>query len=111
MKAIASIFVLGCALVVASTVFAAEPSGQPLTRADCDKAGMGWDERANVCISNPIRPASGSQFANRERIDLALVERGGDPKKADMFISLMCALVFLALTGPERRQSSLASRL
>jgi hypothetical protein len=22
---------------------------QPLTRADCDKAGMKWDEAANVC--------------------------------------------------------------
>src|SRR5262245_16674876 len=59
MKAIASIFVLGCALVVASTVFAAEPSSQPLTRADCDKAGMGWDEGANVCVSN----AQGSKAA------------------------------------------------
>src|SRR5262249_59150445 len=26
-----------------------ETSGQPLTRADCDKASMAWNDRANVC--------------------------------------------------------------
>jgi hypothetical protein len=57
MKVIASIFALGSALVVASTVFAAEPSSQPLTRVDCDKAGMGWDEGANVCVPNASRAA------------------------------------------------------
>jgi hypothetical protein len=50
MKAIASIFALGSALVVASTVFAADTSSQPLTRADCGTAGMRWNEGgANVC--------------------------------------------------------------
>src|SRR6478672_10947006 len=50
MRAIASIFALGSALVVASTVLAADTSSQPLTRADCGKAGMRWNEGANVCI-------------------------------------------------------------
>jgi hypothetical protein len=27
-------------------------SGQPLTRIDCNKAEMAWDENANVCIAN-----------------------------------------------------------
>ena len=26
-----------------------DPVAQPLTRADCDKAGMAWDDNANVC--------------------------------------------------------------
>jgi lipoprotein-anchoring transpeptidase ErfK/SrfK len=49
MKAIVSIFGLASALVSASIVFAADSSVQPLTRADCDKAGMRWNEGANVC--------------------------------------------------------------
>src|SRR6478736_9880140 len=52
MKAIASIFALGSALVVASTVLAADTSSQPLTRADCGKAGMRWNEGANVCTES-----------------------------------------------------------
>jgi hypothetical protein len=27
----------------------ADRSGQPLTRSDCDKAGMRWNDSANVC--------------------------------------------------------------
>ena len=49
MKAIVSIFGLASALVFASIVFAADSSVQPLTRADCDKGGMRWNEGANVC--------------------------------------------------------------
>ena len=26
---------------------------QPLTRAECDRAAMAWDEKANVCQSGP----------------------------------------------------------
>jgi hypothetical protein len=29
--------------------FAAESTPQPLTRADCEKAGMKWNDNANVC--------------------------------------------------------------
>jgi hypothetical protein len=28
---------------------AAETTPQPLTRADCEKAGMQWNDNANVC--------------------------------------------------------------
>ena len=52
MKTIASIFALLSALVVASTVLAADTTSQPLTRADCDKAGMRWNEGANVCTES-----------------------------------------------------------
>ena len=27
----------------------AQPGAQPLTKEDCKKAGMKWDDRANVC--------------------------------------------------------------
>jgi len=57
MKAIASIFALGSALAVAPTVFAADTSSQPLTRADCGKAGMRWDEGANVCTESTLTAA------------------------------------------------------
>jgi hypothetical protein len=29
--------------------FAVESTPQPLTRADCEKAGMKWNDNANVC--------------------------------------------------------------
>jgi lipoprotein-anchoring transpeptidase ErfK/SrfK len=48
MKAIVSIFAVGSILMVASS-FAADAPSQPLTRSDCDKAGMRWSEEANVC--------------------------------------------------------------
>jgi hypothetical protein len=54
MKAIASISALG-ALVVGSTLLAADTSNQPLTRADCGKAGMRWNEGANVCTESVSR--------------------------------------------------------
>jgi hypothetical protein len=83
MKAIASIFVLGSALVVASTVFAAEPSSQPLTRADCDKAGMGWDEGANVCVSNAEgSKAAGSKAQTAPKAKAASKEENAPKPKA-----------------------------
>jgi hypothetical protein len=83
MKAIASIFVLGSALVVASTVFAAEPSSQPLTRADCDKAGMGWDEGANVCVPNAEgSKAAGSKAQTAPKAKAASKEKNASKPKA-----------------------------
>src|SRR5262245_51814085 len=83
MKAIASIFVLGCALVVVSTVFAAEPSSQPLTRAACDKAGMGWDEGANVCVSNAKgSKAAGSKAQTAPKAKAASKEQNAPKPKA-----------------------------
>src|SRR5262249_38085134 len=85
MKAIASIFVLGCALVVASTVFAAQPSSQPLTRADCDKAGMGWDEGANVCVSNAEgSKAAGSKAQTPPKAKAAPKKEKAPKPKADL---------------------------
>jgi lipoprotein-anchoring transpeptidase ErfK/SrfK len=52
MKAVISIFALASGLMVASIMFAAHASSQPLTRSDCDKAGMHWSEEANVCAES-----------------------------------------------------------
>ena len=49
-----------------STVFAADTASQPLTRADCGKAGMRWNEAANVCtesISTAGHTESSTVFA------------------------------------------------
>jgi hypothetical protein len=37
---------------VVAFITACEPPApeQPLTRADCEKAGKKWDEKANVCV-------------------------------------------------------------
>jgi lipoprotein-anchoring transpeptidase ErfK/SrfK len=51
---------------------AEDVSIQPLTRVDCDKAGMAWDEKANVCAMN-AEPVSGQPLT---RFDC---ERAGMP--------------------------------
>ena len=43
------VFIIG--IVLANQVHAEDFSIQPLTRIDCDKAEMAWDENANVCIA------------------------------------------------------------
>ena len=45
-----TVFITG--IVLANQVHAKDFSIQPLTRIDCDKAEMAWDENANVCIAN-----------------------------------------------------------
>ena len=66
MKAIVSIFTLATGLIVASMALAADAPSQPLTRLECDKAGMHWSEEANVCaepISTAATPQSSTAFA------------------------------------------------
>jgi lipoprotein-anchoring transpeptidase ErfK/SrfK len=66
MKASVSIFALATGLIVASTTFAADAPSQPLTRSDCNKAGMHWSEEANVCAepnSTAATPQSSTAFA------------------------------------------------
>ena len=45
-----TVFIIG--IVLANQVHAKDFSIQPLTRIDCDKAEMAWDENANVCIAD-----------------------------------------------------------
>ena len=60
------IFALATGLIVASMTLAADAPSQPLTRLECDKASMHWDEEANVCAepnSMAATPQSSTAFA------------------------------------------------
>ena len=35
--------------LIAGQAYAEDVTAQPLTRTDCDEAGMSWDDNANVC--------------------------------------------------------------
>jgi len=65
-------FALAISVACSGYVFAADQLPQPLTRADCEKAGSSWNDRANVCGSNagvrgPVQDAQGeSQSRNVE---------------------------------------------
>ena len=50
--AASTVFIIG--IVLANQVHAKDFSIQPLTRIDCDKAEMAWDENANVCIADAV---------------------------------------------------------
>ena len=49
---LAALAVLLIGNLLANQAQAEDVSTQPLTRVDCDKAEMAWDEQANVCIAN-----------------------------------------------------------
>jgi lipoprotein-anchoring transpeptidase ErfK/SrfK len=49
---LAALIVLIIGNLLANQVHAEDVSAQPLTRVDCDKAEMAWDENANVCIAH-----------------------------------------------------------
>jgi hypothetical protein len=52
--AVSTVFIIG--IVLANQVHAKDLSIlQPLTRIDCDKAQMAWDENANVCMADAKR--------------------------------------------------------
>jgi lipoprotein-anchoring transpeptidase ErfK/SrfK len=50
------------AVACSGYAFAADQSPQPLTRADCDKSGMKWNDRANVCRSKAAVPAPAKDY-------------------------------------------------
>lgn len=50
MRLITLLFLAICGLGAASA-FAEDVPSQPLTRADCDIAGLVWDDSANVCAA------------------------------------------------------------
>lgn len=49
---LAALTVLIIGNLLANQVHAEDVTTQPLTRVDCDKAEVTWDENANVCIAN-----------------------------------------------------------
>src|SRR5262249_2518237 len=66
MKALVSIVALATGLIVASMTLAADAPSQPLTRFECDRASMHWNEEANVCAEPNLTaamPQSSTAFA------------------------------------------------
>ena len=64
----------GCAAQDACPARGGGPLGQPLTRADCDRAGMAWNDNANVCGAtsrssggNARGPRTGKSRLRRKR--------------------------------------------
>ena len=53
MKRLALVFAI-IANLLTQYAFAEDVSSQPLTRADCVRAGMEWDENANICTASLI---------------------------------------------------------
>jgi hypothetical protein len=49
MKVLAPMLAMGFGVFLISPTAAEETANQPLSRADCAKAGMSWDDAANVC--------------------------------------------------------------
>jgi hypothetical protein len=55
MKKLSSLLLaLGLAVAFAAPSFAAGPSAQPLTKQDCKKSGLKWNDQANVCAKGKI---------------------------------------------------------
>lgn len=52
MRSKQSAIVFASALLFGWPALAVDNVTQPLNRADCDKAGMHWDDSANVCAAN-----------------------------------------------------------
>jgi hypothetical protein len=59
--------VLTIAVACSGYAFAADQSPQPLTRADCEKAGMKWDNRANVCGANAAAAAPAKEEVKKSQ--------------------------------------------
>jgi hypothetical protein len=43
------VLIVFASLAIVMPAFAVETTPQPLTRTDCEKAGMHWNDNANVC--------------------------------------------------------------
>jgi hypothetical protein len=48
-KSLLSIIILAVVVAFTAPAFAEDAAPQPLTRADCNNAGLKWDEQGNVC--------------------------------------------------------------
>jgi hypothetical protein len=95
-RVFASVF--GIAVFLGSPAIAIENLSQPLTRADCDEAGMHWDDEANVCASN-VESAFPLEEGN-EKEELVDVTPG--PVEAPLFTSEAKAMIpNLRPPGPE----------
>jgi len=49
MKGLVSIITLALAVAFTAPAFAASAGGQPLTKSECKKSGLMWNDQSNVC--------------------------------------------------------------
>lgn len=74
------IWIFGLSLAFAPSAFAAE-GAQPLTRADCKKAGKAWDDSANVCGENAAETKKEKKKKKGKRKDQSRLKE--EPPGAD----------------------------
>ncbi len=67
-------------MLLVSPTFAADTLIQPLTRADCDKAGMSWDDAANVCDSKAAAPKVEAAPQTAHKAEAVPQAEGAKPK-------------------------------
>jgi len=65
-KSLVALIAVTVVVGFSTPVFAAEEASQPLTKAECDKAGMKWDDAANVCGGNEDRDYDESRGAEHK---------------------------------------------
>src|SRR5262245_51745177 len=63
--------VLLIANLLANRVLAEDVFPQPLTRVDCDKAGMAWDDNANVCGAASLAAETARELQEAQPADAA----------------------------------------
>ncbi len=67
-----------------------DTSSQPLTRADCGKAGMLWDEGANVCTDSISTVEANLTLVQAKALEVrgdALADLGGSESKSTKSIA------------------------
>jgi hypothetical protein len=65
-KPVSMLVALGLAVAFTVPAFAAAPGAQPLTKIDCKKAGLKWNDQSNVCGQQlPRRTASSHEKHRR----------------------------------------------
>jgi hypothetical protein len=80
MKASIAAIAVTFAIAYSGSAFAADATSQPLTRADCGKAGMTWNDGANVCGS--VAAATAKSEANKSEATEVKKATSGESKKA-----------------------------
>jgi len=66
-KPVSMLVALGLAVAFTAPAFAAAPGAQPLTRIDCQKAGLKWNDQSNVCGQQPPKRIASSHERHSRR--------------------------------------------
>ena len=67
MRAPMLIIAFGAAFGIIAPAISAENTPQPLTRADCEKAGMQWNDNANACSGKEASAQSETKPAKSKK--------------------------------------------